>query len=100
MEDDAEEFGVGRSYLSVQARTRVHSCAFFPHRFTPVEQNYTIVAVKLVLKDHWLNLIFVQQTKRLNACQTCSALFFEWFQFTLSYELGSKNIKPAALSCE
>uniref|UniRef100_A0A8C1AZL7 Gypsy retrotransposon integrase-like protein 1 n=1 Tax=Cyprinus carpio carpio TaxID=630221 RepID=A0A8C1AZL7_CYPCA len=73
-----------------------------------------LLAVKLALEEwrHWLegsgvpfivwtdhkNLEYIRSAKRLNSRQARWALFFSRFDFTLSYRLGSKNIKPDALS--
>lgn len=73
-----------------------------------------LLAVKLPLEEwrHWLegakhpfqvltdhkNLEYIQQAKRLNPRQARWSLFFNRFQFILSYCPGSKNLKPDALS--
>lgn len=51
----------------------------------------------LVWKDH-KNLEYIQTAERLNARQARWALFFKQFHFILSYQPGSKNTKPDALS--
>ncbi|KAK3537438.1 hypothetical protein QTP70_009972 [Hemibagrus guttatus] len=97
----------------------IHSCAFLSHRLMPTERNYHVgdrelLAVKLALEEwrHWLkgakhpfqvltdhkNLEYIQQAKRLNPRQARWSLFFNRFQFILSYRPGSKNLKPDALS--
>lgn len=53
----------------------------------------------IVWMDHQ-NLITIQQAKRLNPQQACWVLFFEQFNFILSYRSGSKNTKIDALSCQ
>ncbi len=62
VEVDASEVGVG-AVLSQRATSddKVHPCAFFSHRLSPVERNYDIgnrelLAVKLALEEwrHWL----------------------------------------------
>lgn len=74
------------------------------------------MAINLVLEEwhHWLegaelpflvwtvhkNLEYLQTAKRLNPRQARWALFFQRFNFTLSYCPGSKNGKPDALSCQ
>ncbi len=50
-----------------------------------------------VLTDH-KNLEYIQQAKRLNPRQACWSLFFNRFQFILSFCPGTKNLKPDALS--
>ncbi len=98
---------------------RVHPCAFFSHRLSPAERNYDVgnrelLAIRLALGEwcHWLegaaqpfivwtdhrNLTYIRSAKRLNARQARWALFFERFDFTISYRPGSKNTKPDALS--
>ena len=51
----------------------------------------------LVWTDH-KNLEYIQSAKRLNSRQARWALFFNRFDFSLSYRPGSKNVKPDALS--
>ncbi len=120
VEVDASEVGVG-AVLSQRATSnnKVHPCAFFSHRLSPAERNYDIgnrelLAVKLALEEwrHWLegsgvpfivwtdhkNLEYIQSAKRLNSRQARWALFFGRFDFSISYQPGSKNIKPDALS--
>lgn len=98
---------------------KVHPCAFFSRRLTQTERNYDVgnrklLAIKLVLEEwrHWLegawlpfvvwtdhkNLAYIQSAKRLNARQACWALFFDRFNFTITFRPGSKNTKPDALS--
>ncbi len=73
-----------------------------------------LLAVKLALEEwrHWLegaqhpfqvltdykNLEYIQQAKRMNPRQARWSLFFNRFQFLLSYRSGTNNIKPDALS--
>lgn len=73
-----------------------------------------LLAVKLALEEwrHWLegaqhqflvladhkNLEYIQQAKQLNPRQARWSLFFNHFQFTLSYRPGSKILKPDSLS--
>ncbi|KAI4881766.1 hypothetical protein NFI96_000362 [Prochilodus magdalenae] len=47
--------------------------------------------------DH-KNLAYIKQAKRLNPYQARWSLFFGRFDFVLTYRLGSKNLKPDALS--
>lgn len=119
VEVDASDLGVGAVLSQRGADNRIHPCAFLSHRLTPSERNYDVgdrelLAVKLALEEwrHWLegaqkpfvvwtdhkNLQYLQQAKRLNPRQARWALFFNRFQFTLSYRPGSKNQKPDALS--
>lgn len=74
-----------------------------------------LLAVKLVLEKwhHWLegalhpfmiytnhkNIEYLKSAKRLNSHQVQWALFFTWFNFTLSYYPESKNTKADSLSC-
>ncbi len=120
VEVDASEVGVG-AILSqrVIKDNKVHPCAFFSHKLSPAERNYEIgnrelLAVKLALEEwrHCLegakhsfvvwtdhkNLAYIQEAKRLNSRQARWALFFNRFDFVLSYRPGSKNQKPDALS--
>ncbi|KAK3557454.1 hypothetical protein QTP70_027739, partial [Hemibagrus guttatus] len=119
VEVDASDVGVGAVLSQRGADNKLHPCAFLSHRLTPTERNYHVgdrelLAVKLALEEwrHWLegakhpfqvltdhkNLEYIQQAKRLNPRQACWSLFFNRFQFVLSYRPGSKNLKPDALS--
>lgn len=120
VEVDASDVGVGAVLSQRSAKdNKVHPCAFFSHRLTPTEQNYSIgdrelLAVKLALEEwrHWLegasepflvwtdhrNLEYLRSAKRLNPRQARWSLFFARFDFTLSYRPGHKNVKPDALS--
>ena len=120
VEVDASEVGVG-AILSQrsQADKILHPCAYFSRSLSPSERNYDIgdrelLAVKLALEEwrHWLegsehpfviwtdhkNLLYIQQAKRRNSRQARWAMFFNRFDFTLTYRPGSKNVKPDALS--
>lgn len=120
MEVDASSSGVG-AILSQRAEhdNKIHPCAFFSRRLSPAEKNYDIgnrelLAIKLALEEwrHWLegsehpflvltdhkNLEYLCGAKRLNPRQARWALFFNRFNFTLSYRPGSKNQKADALS--
>uniref|UniRef100_A0A8C5CEZ5 Gypsy retrotransposon integrase-like protein 1 n=1 Tax=Gadus morhua TaxID=8049 RepID=A0A8C5CEZ5_GADMO len=98
---------------------KVYPCPFFSRRLTPPERNYDIgnrelLAVKLALEEwrHWLegtsvpflvwtdhrNLEYIRTAKRLNSRQARWSLFFDRFNFTLSYRPGSRNTKRDALS--
>lgn len=91
---------------------------FFP-AVLPQQRNYDIgnrelLAIKMALEEwrHWLegakhpfliwtdhqNLTYIRDAKRLNSRQARWALFFNRFNFILSYRPGSKNLKPDALS--
>ncbi len=120
VEVDASEVGVGAVLSQRSPRDeKVHPCAFFSHRLSPAERNYDIgnrelLAVRLALGEwrHWLegaarpflvwtdhkNLEYIRSAKRLNARQACWALYFGRLNFSLSYQPGSKNTKPDALS--
>lgn len=117
---DASDFGAWE-VLSQQSEPnqKLFCCAFFPCCLMPTAHNYNIsnrelLAIKLALEEwrHWLvgaehpfivstnhrNLEYIQLAKCLNSCQTCWALFFGRFSFTLIYCPGSKNGKLDALS--
>ena len=51
----------------------------------------------VVWTDH-RNLEYIQSTMRLNSRQARWSLFFDLYNFTLSYRPGSRNVKPDALS--
>ncbi len=111
--------GVGAVLSQRSKSDKLHPCAFFSRQLTPTQRNYDIgnrelLAVKIALEEwrHWLegakhslliwtdhkNLTYIQEAKRLNAQQVSWALFFNRFNFTLSYRPSSKNLKPDALS--
>lgn len=48
--------------------------------------------------DH-KNLKYLQEAKTLNPCQAKWALFFTFFNFSISYHPGTKNFKVDALAC-
>ncbi|KAK3519255.1 hypothetical protein QTP70_023101 [Hemibagrus guttatus] len=120
VEVDASTTGVGAVLSQQQGNpSHLHPCAFFSRKLNPAERNYDIgnrelLAVKLALEEwrHWLegakhpflvltdhkNLEYLQAAKRLNSRQARWALFFTWFDFTISYQPGSKNTKADALS--
>lgn len=122
VEVDASELGVG-AVLSQRGLDdgKVHPCAFFSHRLTPAERNYSIgdrelLAVKLA-REEWRHLLegaqhpfvvwtdhknlvleYLKSARRLNPRQARWAMFFTIFNFTLSYVPGSRNGKADALS--
>uniref|UniRef100_A0A9J7Y295 Gypsy retrotransposon integrase-like protein 1 n=1 Tax=Cyprinus carpio carpio TaxID=630221 RepID=A0A9J7Y295_CYPCA len=75
--------------------------------------NRELLAIKMALEEwrHWLegakhpfliwtdhqNLTYIRDAKRLNSRQAHWALYFNRFNFILSYHPGSKNLKPDAL---
>lgn len=120
VEVDASNDGVG-AILSQRAvkDNKMHPCAFLSRRLSPAERNYDVgnrelLAVKVALEEwrHWLegaqppflvwtehkNLEYIRKAKRLNSRQARWALFFNRFNFTLSFRPGSKNGKPDVLS--
>ncbi|KAI5627233.1 hypothetical protein C0J50_13205 [Silurus asotus] len=120
VEVDASGVGVGAVLSQVCPKdNRLHPCAFFSRRLSSSERNYPVgerelLAVKLALEEwrHWLegaevpfliwtdhrNLEYLQSAKRLNPRQARWGLFFGRFQFSLTYQPGSRNVKPDALS--
>ncbi|KAK2917253.1 hypothetical protein Q8A73_003999 [Channa argus] len=120
VEVDASEVGVG-AVLSQRSEgdQKLRPCAFFSRQLSPAERNYSVgdrelLAIKLALEEwrHWLegvpqpfiiwtdhkNLAHLRTAKRLNSRQARWSLFFDRFNFSLTYRPGSKNIKPDALS--
>lgn len=49
--------------------------------------------------DH-KNLEYIRTAKKLNSRQVRWSLFLTYFNFTLSYQPGSCNVKPDAFSCK
>uniref|UniRef100_A0A146SAR5 Gypsy retrotransposon integrase-like protein 1 n=1 Tax=Fundulus heteroclitus TaxID=8078 RepID=A0A146SAR5_FUNHE len=119
VEVDASSSGVGAILSQKAIDGRIHPCAFFSRKLSSAEQNYDVgnrelLAVKLALEEwrHMLegaklpflvwtdhkNLEYLKTAKRLNPRQARWALFFDRFNFSLSYRPGSKNVKPDALS--
>ena len=120
VEVDASDLGIGAvlSQRSVKDN-KLHPCAFLSKKLSSSERNYDVgdrelLAIRVALEEwkHWLegaeqpflvwtdhkNLEYLRTAKRLNARQARWALFFNRFNFTLSYRPGSKNLKPDALS--
>ena len=119
LEVDASDTGAG-AVLSQRAMDgKIHPCAYFSRRLSPAERNYAVgdrelLALKMSLEE-WHHLLegsivpflvwtdhrhleYLHTAKLLNPRQARWSLFFNRFNFTLSYRLGSKNIKPDALS--
>uniref|UniRef100_A0A8C6UZW3 Gypsy retrotransposon integrase-like protein 1 n=5 Tax=Neogobius melanostomus TaxID=47308 RepID=A0A8C6UZW3_9GOBI len=120
VEVDASNSGVG-AVLSQRCPSdqKLHPCAYFSRKLSVAERNYDIgnrelLAIKLALEEwrHWLegsthpfivwsdhkNLQYIQSAKRLNSRQARWALFFDRFNFSVTYRPGSRNVKPDALS--
>ncbi|KAI2644254.1 Transposon Tf2-9 polyprotein [Labeo rohita] len=119
VEVDASDVGVGAVLSQRGPDEKLHPCSFFSRKFNPTQQCYGVgdrelLAIKWALEEwrHWLqggsdpftvwtdhqNLTVIRQTKQLNPRQARWALFFEHFNFHLSYRPGSKNTKADALS--
>uniref|UniRef100_A0A7N8YQF8 Gypsy retrotransposon integrase-like protein 1 n=1 Tax=Mastacembelus armatus TaxID=205130 RepID=A0A7N8YQF8_9TELE len=120
VEVDASDTGVGAVISQKDpADSLVHPCAFFSKKLSPHERNYDVgnkelLAVKLALEEwrHWLegakhpftvltdhkNLEYLRTAKRLNSRQARWAIFFERFDFKLSFRPGTQNNKADALS--
>ena len=120
VEVDASNEGIG-AVLSQRAEkdSKLHPCAYLSRKLTAAERNYDVgnrelLAVKVALDEwrHWLegakqpfivwtdhkNLEYIRKAKRLNSRQARWTLFFNRFNFTLSYRPGSQNAKPDALT--
>ncbi|KAL0149444.1 hypothetical protein M9458_055232 [Cirrhinus mrigala] len=119
VEVDASDVGVGAVLSQCGPDGKLHPCSFFSRKFNPTQQRYGVgdrelLAIKWALEEwrHWLqgggdpftvwtdhqNLTVIRQTKQLNPRQARWALFFEHFNFQLSYRPGSKNSKADAIS--
>uniref|UniRef100_A0A3P9IMG0 Gypsy retrotransposon integrase-like protein 1 n=1 Tax=Oryzias latipes TaxID=8090 RepID=A0A3P9IMG0_ORYLA len=120
VEVDASDSGVG-AVLSQREDSsgKLKPCAFFSRKLNPTGQNYDVgnrelLAIKLALEEwrHWLegaeqqfiiwtdhkNLAYLRSARRLNSRQARWCLFFDRFNFVISYRPGSRNVKPDALS--
>lgn len=107
VEVDALDVGVGAvlSQCSGSAE-KLQPCAFFSRCLSPAEKNYDVgdrelLAVKLVLEEwrHFLegaehpfidwtdhkNLTYLRTAKRFNSHQARWSLFFNRFDFSISY---------------
>ncbi|KAL0200244.1 hypothetical protein M9458_003431, partial [Cirrhinus mrigala] len=119
VEVGASDVGVGAVLSQRGPDEKLHPCSFFSRKFNPTQQRYGVgdrelLAIKWALEEwrHWLqggsdpftvwtdhqNLTVIRQTKQLNPRQARWALFFEHFNFHLSYRPGSKNAKADAIS--
>uniref|UniRef100_A0A3P9KPU5 Gypsy retrotransposon integrase-like protein 1 n=2 Tax=Oryzias latipes TaxID=8090 RepID=A0A3P9KPU5_ORYLA len=120
VEVDASDSGVGAVLSQRESPSgKLKPCAFFSRKLNPAERNYDVgnrelLAIKLALEEwrHWLegaeqpfivwtdhkNLAYLRSAKRLNSRQARWCLFFDRFNFTITYRPGSKNGKPDALS--
>ncbi|KAI2661861.1 Transposon Tf2-6 polyprotein [Labeo rohita] len=119
VEVDASDVGIGAILSQRGPDGKLHPCSFFSRKFNPTQQHYGVgdrelLAIKWALEEwrHWLqgggepftvwtdhqNLTVIRQTKQLNPRQARWALFFEHFNFQLSYRPGSKNTKADAIS--
>ncbi|KAI2657573.1 Transposon Tf2-9 polyprotein [Labeo rohita] len=119
VEVDASDVGVGAVLSQRGPDGKLHPCSFFSRKFNPTQQRYGVgdhelLAIKWALEEwrHWLqgggdpftvwtdhqNLTVIRQTKQLNPRQARWALFFEHFNFQLSYRPSSKNSKADAIS--
>lgn len=120
LEVDASEVGIG-AVLSQRSTkdNQLHPCTFLSRKLTLTEWNYDggnweLLAIKVALGEwrRWLegaeppflvwtnhrNLEYLQSARHLNSRQARWALFFNRFNFHLSYRPGAKNIKPDASS--
>lgn len=97
LEVDVSDVGVGAVLSQCKSDYKLHPCAFFSCRLTPIQRNYDIgnrelLAIKMALEEwrHWLegakhpfliwtdhqNLTYFRDAKRLNSRQARWTLFF------------------------
>ncbi|KAK3523238.1 hypothetical protein QTP86_024515 [Hemibagrus guttatus] len=101
---------VGSVQFCPNANVTQENCNHVPTTlgsFTAAEVNYNVgnhelMSIKAALEEwcHWLEGAWHPFLVRLNPLQARWALFFMWFQFSVTYRPGSKNGKADALSCQ
>lgn len=93
-------------------KTHAAPMTYFSKKIMPAKQNISnreLLALKLILEEwrHCLegalhpfliftnhkNLEYLKTAKRLNSCQARGTLFFARFNFNISLQTGSKNVK-------
>lgn len=117
---DALDMGT-RAVLSQRSVSdnKLRPCTLLTRKLTPSERYYDVgdselLAENVALEElhHWLegaaqpffgwtdykNLEYFKSVKRLNPCQARWTMFFSRFNFSATYQPGSKNVKPDALS--
>ncbi|XDV40677.1 hypothetical protein PO909_009714 [Leuciscus waleckii] len=120
VEVDASDTGTGAILSQRDGDTaKLHPCSFYSRKLSPAELNYHVgdkelLSIKSAFEEwrHWLegakfpftvltdrkNIEYILSTNRLNPCQARWSLFFTRFNFTVTYQPGSKNGKADALS--
>ncbi len=120
VEVDASSTGIGAVLSQRQGDPpKLYPCAFFSRKLNPTEQNYDVgnrelLTMKAAFEEwrHWLegakhsftvltdhrNLEYLKSAKRLNHRQARWSLFFNRFNFKITYRPGSQNTKADALS--
>ncbi|XP_053549738.1 uncharacterized protein LOC128641196 [Bombina bombina] len=120
LEVDASNVGLG-AILSQQRKgsQERHPVAYYSRLLTTAERNYSVgdlelLAIKSAL-DHWRHLLegteepfqvltdhknlqYLKRNKTLSSRQVRWSLFFDCFNFQLSYRPGSRNTQADALS--